>query len=89
MSELNKYRLVLGYGKSGRYVAAATPEEAVNACFPSHSFVVRSEGSGWVRYQLEPEIPENWPHSEEGVTEGGGCILDVELLGTILVVGDL
>lgn len=85
-TELNKYRLLLGYGKCGTYVAAMTPEEAVAAHFPERVFAVKDEGKGWVRYESDRELPSDWPQNEDGITDGGGTILDVELVGTILVV---
>lgn len=86
MDELNKYRLLLAYGKDSKYVAARTPEEAATACFPGVQFHETGSGTGWVRYKSEQELPESWPQEETG--GGGGNVLDVECLGTISVVRD-
>jgi hypothetical protein len=84
-TDLNKYRISLPLKKAD-YVAAPEPELAVQACFPEMEFEEHSRGPRWIRYKFADELPEGWPDQEEGVTGGGGHILDLEEHGTIKVV---
>lgn len=86
--DLTKYRVSAPL-KKGKYVAATSPQEALEGCFPDHDVKFYREGFKWWQYKVDPPIPWGWPRdldSQNVDNENFGDVVDVEKVGTILVV---
>lgn len=82
---LTKYRVSTRL-KKAKSVAAECPQDAVEACFPSHEVNFSCEGYRWSQYKLNPPVPSGWPNEIEDDGKPQGNVVVAEEVGTILVV---